>query len=76
MCLTALGPASGEGRTDKRANCSVYLHAPLREHGVSHCVVRAEALHEATLLAGLGSEELAHNGIRPSPRLSLVASPW
>jgi hypothetical protein len=37
--------------------------------------VRAGALNQATLLAGLGSEELAHNGIRPSPRLSLVASP-
>jgi hypothetical protein len=35
----------------------------------SHSMIRARAYGQVTLLAGLGSEELAHNGIRPSPYL-------
>jgi hypothetical protein len=38
----------------------------------SHSMIRARAYGQVTLLAGLGSVELAHNGIRPSPRLSLA----
>jgi hypothetical protein len=36
-------------------------------------MIRARAAGQVTLLAGLGFEELAHNGIRPSPYLPHVS---
>ena len=66
LCCLDLLPRAFVTDEGERVRCTSTLLFGIKK---SHSMIRARAYGQVTLLAGLGSAELAHNGIRPSPYL-------